>query len=79
MAAAGGEESVVSSEPNVVSEPASVAEVDSLSRQLGAALSLARLRGYFVDGMRLSAMVFLVIGAIFGGRRLFMWARRKYM
>ncbi len=51
----------------------------SLSRQLGVALSLDRLRSYFFRGMRISALIFLLIGAIFGGRWLFGWARRKYM
>lgn len=51
----------------------------SLSRQLGAALSLDRLRGYFFKGMRISAFIFLLLGAIFGGRWLFGWARRTYM
>jgi hypothetical protein len=51
----------------------------SLSRQLGVALSLERLKGYFFKGVRISAFAFLLIGAIFGGRWLFGWARRKYM
>lgn len=71
-----------SGEPGTVNdtgETAAVAEVDNLSRQLGTALSLSRLRSFFVDGMRISAIIFLVIGAIFGGRWLFSWARRKYM
>lgn len=50
-----------------------VAEAGSVTRELGEALSLNRLRGQFLNGMRLSAALFLGVFALYGSKRLFGW------
>jgi len=65
--------------------PASIAAADSagsegggLTRELGEALSFQRLRTQFFNGMRISAALFIGIAAIVVGKRLFVWAWRRY-
>jgi hypothetical protein len=45
----------------------------SVTRQLGEALALNRLRSAFLNGIRISAALFLGVIAIYGGKRLFDW------
>ena len=45
----------------------------SLTRELGEALSLTRLRGQFFNGMRISAALFFGVIALYAGKRLFDW------
>jgi hypothetical protein len=60
--------------------PASVATPSggALTRELGEALSFQRLRTQFFNGVRISAAIFIVIAAIFFGKRIFEWAWRRY-
>lgn len=57
-------------------EPAS--ETSSLSRSLGEALSMERLRGEFARGMRWSATIALVAVGLYAAKRIFDWARRRF-
>lgn len=50
----------------------------SVSRELGEALSLNRLRGQFFNGMRISAALVLGVVALYGGKRLFDWVWTQY-
>jgi hypothetical protein len=50
----------------------------SLTRELGQALSLNRLRGQFFNGMRISAALFLGVIALYGGKRLFDWVWTQF-
>jgi hypothetical protein len=50
----------------------------SLTRELGAALSLSRLRGEFFNGMRISAALFLGVIALYAGKRLFDWVWTQF-
>jgi hypothetical protein len=52
--------------------------VGNLTRELGEALSLNRLRGQFFNGMRISAALFLGIIALYGGKRLFDWVWTQF-
>lgn len=54
-------------------QTANVAESGSVTRELGEALSLNRLRNQFLNGMRFSAAMFLGVIALYGGKRLFDW------
>lgn len=54
------------------------AESDSLTRQLGEALGLERLRTQFFNGMRISAAIFIGFAALLAGKRLFEWVWRRY-
>ncbi len=54
-------------------------EEGNLTRQLGEALSVDRLQTQFLNGIRLSAALFIGFFAIFAGKRLFEWAWRRYM
>ncbi|MCB9137146.1 MAG: hypothetical protein H6642_02220 [Caldilineaceae bacterium] len=58
-------------------DSAEAAAAGSVTRELGEALAIERLRGYFFQGMRLSGLLFLTVGLIFGGRRLFEWLRTR--
>ena len=67
--------------------PASIAAADTasgeeggggLTRELGEALSFQRLRTQFFNGMRITAALFIGIAAIVVGKRLFVWAWRRY-
>lgn len=49
-----------------------------LTRELGETLSFQRLRTQFFNGMRISAALFIGIAAIVVGKRLFVWAWRRY-
>jgi hypothetical protein len=53
------------------------AESASLTRQIGEALSIQRLRTHFFNGVRYSAALFMVIGLIFVGRRILGWVRTQ--
>lgn len=53
-------------------------EGSSFTRQLGEAVALDRLRGYFVTGMQFSAMVILGIIALLAGKRIFTWVWTQY-
>jgi hypothetical protein len=57
---------------------AAPAEGDSLSRELGEAVGLDRLRTHFVNGVRISAAIFIGLAALLVGKRLFEWGWRKY-
>jgi hypothetical protein len=50
----------------------------SVTRELGEALSLNRLRGQFFNGMRISAALFLGVIALYGGKRLFDWVWTQF-
>lgn len=52
--------------------------VAGAARDLGEALSLDNLRQQFFTGMRFSAAIFIVVLALYGGKRVFQWARRRY-
>jgi hypothetical protein len=59
--------------------PAAGADADSsLTRELGEALSLNRLRAQFFNGMRFSAALFLGLLALYGGKRLFDWVWTQF-
>lgn len=57
---------------------ATESETSSLSRELGEALSMDRLRGEFVRGMRLSAAIALLAIGLYLAKRVFDWARRRF-
>lgn len=59
--------------PAVVAEPG-----DSVTRQLGEALSLNRLRRQFWNGVRFSAALFFGVAALYAGKRLFSWLWKQY-
>jgi hypothetical protein len=61
-----------------VNAPAAEAEGSSLTRDLGAALSFEKLREQFWNGVRYGALLFLLIGLIFGGKRLLGWAWLRF-
>lgn len=50
----------------------------SVTRELGEALSLNRLRGQFFNGMRISAALFLGVIALYAGKRLFDWVWTQF-
>jgi hypothetical protein len=50
----------------------------SVTRELGEALSLNRLRNQFFNGMRISAALFLGVIALYGGKRLFDWVWTQF-
>lgn len=53
-------------------------EGGSLTRELGEALGISRLRSLFFTGVRLSAAGFLIFFGLIGGKRLYTWLRRNY-
>jgi hypothetical protein len=53
-------------------------EGGSVTRDLGAALSLNRLRAQFFNGMRFTAALFFGVAAIYAGKRLFDWVWKQY-
>lgn len=57
---------------------ASVDSGGSVTRELGEALSLNRLRDQFFNGMRISAALFLGVIALYGAKRLFDWAWTQF-
>jgi hypothetical protein len=52
--------------------------VSSVTRELGEALSLNRLRGQFLNGIRFSAALFLGVAALYAGKRLFDWVWTQF-
>lgn len=50
----------------------------SVTRELGEALSLNRLRGQFFNGVRFTAALFFGVVAIYAGKRLFDWIWKQY-
>lgn len=50
----------------------------SVTREIGEALSLNRLRNQFFNGMRISAALFLGVIALYGGKRLFDWVWTQF-
>jgi hypothetical protein len=56
----------------------SEASSGSLTRELGEALSLNRLRGQFFNGMRISAALFFGVIALYAGKRLFDWVWTQF-
>lgn len=54
------------------------AEEGSITRELGEALSINRLRTQFLNGMRYSAALFLGIVGLFGGKRFFDWVWTQF-
>ena len=52
-------------------------EVNSITRQLGEALSIQHLREQFFYGVRLSAALFTLIGLIFLGKWILSWMRAQ--
>jgi hypothetical protein len=50
----------------------------SVTRELGEALSINRLRGQFFGGMRVSAALFLGVIALYAGKRLFDWVWTQF-
>lgn len=60
--------------PSVVGDAAASAESgNSFTQELGTALALDQLRERFFTGVRYSAGIFIIIAAIFAGKRLFEW------
>ena len=53
-------------------------ETNSVTDQLGQSLSMDRLRTQFLNGIRISAAVFIGLAALFAGKRLFEWVWKKY-
>ncbi len=53
------------------------ATAGSVTRELGEALAIERLRQFFMQGMRISATIFALIGLVFGGRWLFSYLRNR--
>ncbi|MCB9149240.1 MAG: hypothetical protein H6641_10820 [Caldilineaceae bacterium] len=73
-------------EPNANADAVTVAadanntapeEVNSITRQLGEALSIQHLREQFFYGVRLSAALFTLIGLIFLGKWILSWMRAQ--
>ncbi len=60
------------------SNDSTVDDGGSVTRELGEALSLNRLRGQFFNGMRISAALFLGVIALYGGKRLFDWVWTQF-
>jgi hypothetical protein len=56
----------------------SEASEGSVTREIGEALSLNRLRGQFFNGMRISAALFLGFIALYAGKRLFDWVWTQF-
>jgi hypothetical protein len=50
----------------------------NLTDQLGAELGFERLRTQFLNGIRISAALFIGLAALFAGKRLFEWVWKKY-
>lgn len=50
----------------------------SLTRELGAAVSLSTLRGHFLTGVRISASLLLGVAALYAGKRLFDWVWSQF-
>ena len=70
---AGDSQSTAPGEPQVEKSPTGQNEGNALTRELGAAVSLDRLRARFFSGVRWSAGVFLLVFAVFAAKRLLQW------
>ena len=68
---------VVSADGQIADPAADEIESNSITRQLGEALAFTRLRTQFFNGVRYSAALFLVVGVIFLGKRVFSWTRAR--
>lgn len=80
-AEAGASGSEIAAETGALVESAANSEESaggSVTRQLGEALSINRLRGAFLNGIRISAALFLGVIAIYGGKRLFDWVWTQF-
>lgn len=67
---------VVINPENIIDTATDVdAESSNLTRELGEAMSIERLRTQFFNGVRYSAALFLIIGLAFVGKRLLAWVR----
>ena len=51
---------------------------NSLTRELGEALSLTTLRGHFLNGMRISAALLFGVVALYAGKKLFDWVWTQF-
>ncbi len=60
------------------SAPVATPAGGALTRELGEALSFQRLQTQVFNGIRISAAVFIAIGAIVFGKRIFEWVWRRY-
>lgn len=65
--------SAASGEPESVRSAQPASEGNAITRELGAAVSLERLRGRFLTGVRWAAGVFLIVAAVFAAKRLLQW------
>ena len=52
-------------------------ESNSVTRQLGEALAFSKLSERFIYGMRVSAVLFLIVGLVFLSKRIFSWVRTQ--
>ncbi len=78
-AAAGGQSLTdVVGDGGTASTSVTGSEEDSLTRQLGEALALERLRTYFMNGVRIAAALFVGLGVLLFGKRLFEWVLRRF-
>ena len=71
----GGE--AVSAGGQIADPTADEIESNSITRQLGEALAFTWLRTQFFNGVRYSAALFLIVGVIFLGKRVFSWTRAR--
>lgn len=65
--------------PSSGSGAADVQELNpsGLTQQLGAAIGLQRLRMQFINGMRYSAIIFVLVGLLFATKGVVHWIRRQ--
>ena len=61
-----------------ITEDAGASGSNSLTRELGEAVSLARLRAEFLNGVRMSAALLLGVAALYAGKRLFSWVWTQF-
>ena len=59
-------------------QAATVEGEGNLTDQLGAELGFERLRTQFMNGIRISAALFIGLAALLAGKRLFGWVWKKY-
>ncbi len=62
----------------VAAAPSDAPASTSVTRELGEALSLTRLRSEFLNGVRLSAALMLGVLALYSGKRLFSWVWTQF-
>lgn len=68
----------IASVSEVAAAPDQASAGASVTRELGEAVSLARLRTEFLNGVRISAALLLAVTALYGGKRLFSWAWTQF-